>query len=213
VEFEVIRDAGEYRGTGGVVRDLTQRFAPESRVLVAAANQIQREPLADLFAALSAEDEAVSIVPHRRSEVAGMFLLRCARMRHVPAVGFVDLKEQAIPSARGQAPLHAARRAPGSLLPVRTLEEYVQALRVIHAPANPETSRFSLEDPFAETWISAFSIVEAGAQVAPDAVLQDSVVLAGGRVESGAAVARSVVCPGGVVRRGQCIVEGIVAPR
>jgi mannose-1-phosphate guanylyltransferase len=176
-------------------------------VLVAAANQIQREPLGDVFEALCEGGESVSIVPSGGSEIAGMFLLRCARLRDVPDVGFVDLKEQAIPAARGHAPLHVSRRPAGSTLPIRTLAEYVHALRVIHAPT---ADGVVADDPYAETWRPVFSIVEPGAHVATGAVLQDSVVLAGGHVETGSAVARSVVCPRGVVRRGQCIVESMV---
>lgn len=210
IQPEIVRDPGEYRGTAGVVKDLSRDFGQSDWLLVAAANQIHQEPLAEVFEALCEGGESVSIVPSGGSEIAGMFLLRCARLRDVPDVGFVDLKEQAIPSARGHTPLHVSRRPPGSTLPIRTLAEYVRALRVIHAPAAADDVRVVTEDPYAETWKPVFSIVEPGAHVAQGAVLQDSVVLAGGRVEAGAAVARSVVCPTGVVRRGQCIVESMV---
>ena len=209
---EVVRDPSEYRGTAGVVKDLTMPFDPQDRVLVSMANQIQREPLQEVFSALCGAPESVSVVPHAGGEVAGMFLLRCARLRDVPEVGFVDLKEQAIPAARGHPSLHVARRPEGSTLPVRTLEEYIRALRIVQVDASGSADVGSSEDPFAETWKPIFSIVEPGAQVAPGAILHDSVVLSGARVEAEAAVARSVVCAGAVVRRGQCVLAAIVTP-
>jgi len=210
LDVHVVRDAAAYRGPAGVVKDLTREFALADRVLVATANQIQREPLPALFEALARHDESVSIVPYEGSEFAGMFLMRCSRLRDVPDVGFVDLKEQALPSARGRAPLSVVRRPPSSTLPIRTLDEYVKALRLLHGGPSMSASAEDSGNAFAETWRPVFSIIEPGAHVAPGSVVQDSVVLAGGRIEEGAAVARSVVCGTGVVQRGQSVVESIV---
>jgi len=210
VKFEVVRDSTEYRGTAGVARDLTRDFRDDDLVLVATASQIQREPLGDAFRSIGRGEEAVSVTPYGASEHAGLFLLRCDRLRDVSEIGFVDLKEQAIPSARHESPLRVARRPRGSALPIRTREEYLRALRTFHADGPWRGAESSRDNPFAETWRPEFSVVEAGAEVAPDAVLQDSVVLAGARVERGAVVARSVVCPGGTVRAGKCVVDALV---
>jgi NDP-sugar pyrophosphorylase family protein len=129
----------------------------------------------------------------------------------VAEVGFVDLKEQAIHGARGHGPLHAVHREPGASLPIRTLEEYIDALRAIHAVAPAGGTRSA--DPFAETWEPAFAIVEPGAQVGDGAFLQDSVVLSGAVVGRGAILARSLVCSGAVVPAGACVVDRIVTGR
>ena len=212
VEFSVTRDPTEYRGTAGVVSDLTRGYEGAARVIVAAAHQLMREPLALVVRDLAQYDEAVSIVPHKGGELAGAFLLRSARLHDVAEVGFVDLKEQAIPGARGHGPLHAVHREPGASLPIRTLEEYIDALRALHATAQGADRR-PVSDPFAETWEPAFSIVEPGAQVGDGAFLQDSVVLAGAEVGRGAILARSLVCGGAVVPAGACIVDRIVTGR
>jgi len=210
VKFEVVRDSAEYRGTAGVARDLTRNFRDTDRVLVATASQIQREPLSDVFRSLSDDAEAVSVVPHGASEHAGAFLLRCDRLRDVSEVGFVDLKEQAIPSARHRTSLRVSLRPRGSALPIRTREEYLHALRTCHADGAWRGVEPARESALTESWRPEFSIVEPGADVAADAVLQDSVVLAGGRVERGAVVARSVVCPGATVRAKKCVVDALV---
>lgn len=204
----VVRDPAEYRGTAGLVRDLTAGYADDDRVLVAPANQIPRETFAEMLKALARHDEAVCLVPHAGGDFAAAFLLRCARLRDVPEVGFVDLKEQAIPSSRGRASLRVVRRPAGATFPVRTLAQYVQALRAFHSDGRGEPRPDA--DPFAETWRPAFSLVEPGASVAEGAVLHDAVVLAGAHVECGAVVAQSVVCPGAVVRRGSRVLASVV---
>jgi hypothetical protein len=200
----VVRDRAEYRGTAGVVRDVAGRFRDDDRILVMAAGLVQREPLRDVVAELLCAGEGVSVVPFDGGEIATAFLLRCDRLRSVPEIGFVDLKEQAIPSAGCSAALSVVRRPEGSAVPVRTAAEYVRALRTGGDVAA------CVEDAYAETWEPRFGFAESGARVDSGAVLLDSVVLAGGRVEAGAVVARSVVCGGGVVRRGACVVEAVV---
>ncbi len=209
VVFDIVRDSDEYRGTAGVVKDLTADLAPEDRVLVAAAAQYVWEPLADVVDALAQAPEAVSVVPFGTGEFAGAFLLRVGRFADVPSVGFVDLKEQALPAARRGGALAVSRRPRGASLPVRTRDEFVAALRAVHG-GGVATGAFAA-NPFAETWEPRFAIVEPGAHVSPSAVLHDSVVLAGGRVEAGAVVVRSVVCPGAVVRKGRRALETVVA--
>jgi hypothetical protein len=214
VEFIVERDASAYRGTAGVVRDFTRDYDDRDMVLVVTAGQVQREPLRDVFGALARCDEGVSLVPHAGGEFAGMFLLRCGRLRGIPEIGFVDMKEQAIPSTVDHEPLRVARRPAGSAFPLRTREEYLRALRALHADAGEATQARSaapVEDPFAETWRSVFSIVEPGADVAEGAILQNSVVLAGGRVGERAVVADSIVCRDGVVAGGRCVVGEVIS--
>ena len=213
VDFTIVRDSSEYRGTAGVVKDLTREYDEDARVLVVTGNQILREPLADVFAAFGDAGEGVSVVPHAGSDLAAMFLLRCGRLREVADVGFVDLKEQAIPATRDREALSVARRPADSTLPIRTLREYIGALRAIHAVSDVPGAATATGNPFAESWKPMFSIVEPGAYVSPGAVLQDAVVLSGGFVEEGAAVARSVVCEHGVVPKGRCVVEKIVTSR
>jgi NDP-sugar pyrophosphorylase family protein len=208
VAIEVVRDAAEYRGTAGVVKDHTRDLGDDDRVLVAAAHSIQRERLSAFVPDLATSGDGLSIVGHGSSELAGVFVFRLGRLKDVPDAGFVDLKEQAIPDTLQADSLRVMRRPDGSSMPVRTLDEYIRALRVVHAGGQPSLAE---ESPFSETWRPCFSLVEPGADVAASAEIQDSVVLAGARVEAGAIVARSVVCPGAVVRRGACVVESVVS--
>lgn len=209
VRFEVVRDATEYRGTAGVVKDAIVDVPRGAHVLVATASQIVREPIERVLSALNGASEGVGLVPHRGSDFAALFLLHSSRFDSVPDVGFMDLKEQALPEPAEGRRLAVVRRPEGASLPIRTRDEYIRALRTVHAANGAARAAV---DPFEEEWQPRFSIVEEGAEIAPSAVVQDSVVLAGARVEDGAVVARSVVCPGGVVRsRGQAVETIVVA--
>jgi len=100
------------------------------------------------------------------------------------------------------------RRRPTGL-PVRTLTDYVTALRHYHSR---RLGKPTVADPLAEDCLPAFAIKEQGATVDPRAHVHDSVVLRGGIVEPGAVVVRSIVCPGGVIKRDRQAVDQLVCP-
>jgi hypothetical protein len=117
------------------------------------------------------------------------------------------MKEQALPdiATRYDVRVLARRRPTG--LPIRSLEDYIQALRYHHR--RKSGTRVAVE-PLAEDWNATFSLIEPGAQVDPASRVHDSVVLKDAVVEAGAVLVRSVVCPGGVLRRDKTAVETFV---
>jgi hypothetical protein len=134
-------------------------------------------------------------------------LVTCKALRLISEAGYVDMKEQALPqiAARYQVSVLHRRRPTG--LPVRSLADYVGALRTYH---RRKTGRPAITDPLAEDWRPTFSLVEDGALVDPLASVHDSVVLRGGRLEAGAVAVRSVVCPRAAVRRDAPAVDRLV---
>jgi hypothetical protein len=117
------------------------------------------------------------------------------------------MKEQALPLISSKYDVRVLHRRRPTGLPVRSLSDYIQALRFHHRSRN---GRHSENDPLAEDWSPTFSLVEGGAQVDASARLHDSVVLQGGRVEPGAVVVRSVVCPDATVGRDRTAVDRLV---
>jgi len=142
----------------------------------------------------------------RRRSPTGLVLLRVGSLASVAEVGYVDLKEQALPAIAGSEWVSAVETEQRFLDPIRNRATYLAAVRVL--ALGPEVA----DDPYREDWQSAFSIVEDGAVVDPGARVHDSVVLAGSVVEEGAVVARSVVCPGRTVRRSEMVVDRLVWP-
>src|SRR5258706_670716 len=197
---EIERDPFDFRGTGGVLRDLASQYSPDDFLLVANAAQILCEPLADLASNLAAMGGDVSIVSHVDGTHSGLMLVRCGALNSIPAEGFVDMKEQALPAIAKEHRVTVLHRRHPSAVPVRTLGDYITALRQHH---QLQAGKIASLHPFAETWEPAFSIVEEGATVDPSAKVHDAVVLRGGRAEAGSVAGQSIVCPGGVLKRNQ----------
>jgi hypothetical protein len=130
-------------------------------------------------------------------------------VRGLPAAGFVDMKEQALPLIAKAHSVRVLERRRPAALPTRTLAEYVAALRSHHTRlAGIEVHDDA--DPYAEDWETRFAIAEAGAVLHPEARVHDSVVLRGGRVDAGAAIVQSLVCGGVEVRRGEMVTDTVL---
>jgi hypothetical protein len=207
--FRIERDRSEYRGTGGVLRDVGSEYDDDDLILVANAAQILLDPLAAVAAALDRKGGDVGLVSHDDGTPSGIMLLSCKALRLAPVTGFADMKEQVLPLIASRFDVRVLRRRRPTGLPVRTLEDYIQALRFHHLR---RAGKPVMNDPLAEDWSAAFSLVEEGATVDPTARVHDSVVLSGSAVEPGAVLVRSVVCPGAVVRRDKTAVDQFVLP-
>jgi N-acetylglucosaminyldiphosphoundecaprenol N-acetyl-beta-D-mannosaminyltransferase len=207
--FRIERDQSQYRGTGGVLGDLAAGYDDDDLILVANAAQILLDPLVTLAASLDQKRGDIAVISHRDGTPSGMMLVRCKTLRAIPKTGFFDMKEQAMPLIAQAFAIEVVHRRRPSGLPIRSAEDYIQALRFFHMRRG---GRPTLMDPLAEDWQPAFGIVEEGAIVDPSARVHDSVVLRGGIVEANAVLVRSIVCPGGIVRRDRCAIDDFVRP-
>ena len=210
IAIQVERDPFEFRGTGGLLRDLAQEYDDGDWLLVVNAGQVLFESLPALAAALAAAQGDVSLISHTEGIPSGLMLVRCGCLRSIAAVGFVDMKEQALSQIAKSHVVTVVPRAQLTGHPVITLPGYLQALRSHHRQVAGLSDQ---HNPWAEDWRATFSLTEDPESVDPTAQMHDSVVLRGGRVESGAVVVRSIVCPGAVVQRGQAALETILASR
>lgn len=206
-DFRVERDLSDFRGTGGVLHDLAGDYEDDDLLLVANAAQVLLDPLTSIAEALACTGGDVSVVAHDDGTPSGMMLLKCKTLRLIPPRGFVDMKEQALPLIASQYDVRVLRRRRPTGLPVRSLGDYIGALRLHHCD---RSGRAPAGDPLAEDWGPTFSLVESGASVDHSARVHDSVVLSGARVEPGAVLVRSVVCGGVVVGRDRTAVDRIV---
>jgi hypothetical protein len=207
VRIAVDRDEPAWRGSGGVLRDIAADYPDEARVVAVHAAQVPLVGLRSVVADLSRTGADAALVTPPDGEVCGSVMwLRCACLRELPAVGYCDFHEQALPVIARQFATRAVPLASPIGLSVRTRASYLQALRRYHRMRQGVAGG----GPFAEDWKPAFGITEQGSDVHPTAQVMDSVVLRGGRVDRGAVLIRSVVCPGGVVRRGRVVIDEVV---
>lgn len=207
--YAVERDHGEYRGTGGVLRDIAIEYDGDDLLLVANAAQILLDPLSGIAALLDRQAGDVTVVSHQDGSPSGIMLVKCKTLRLIPRTGFVDMKEQALPQIASEFDVRVAHRRRPTGLHIRSLADYITGLRLYH---RRRIGRPAGVDPLAEDWRPTFAIVEPGAIVDPRARVHDSVVLRGGTVEAGAVLVRSVVCAGGIVRHDRSAVDQFVCP-
>ncbi len=209
VSLSIEPDPQDLRGTGGVLRDVSQDYDNDDLLLVSSAAQVLLTDLVILAESLAHAGGDISLVSHQDGTPGGLMLLRCGAMRGVPASGFIDMKEQALPAIARSRRVMVVHRQRASSLTVRTLDRYIMALRRHHQGLAGVADG---GDPFAEEWAPVFSLVEAGASVAADVRLHDSVVLRDARVESEAVLVQAVACPGAVVRRRTTLVNALALP-
>lgn len=208
LRFRVERDSSEYRGTAGALRDLCEGFRDEDHILVGNASQCPDAGLIQQLVAQSDPSDGVTVSTDPEGAPSGLMLVRCGALRQIPSIGYMDLKEQALPRIAKQFGARVVVSQVGGSPPIRSLRHYLEVVRSWRC--HKSLRGLCAVGPFEERWAPAFSIVEDGAKVAESAKLYDSVVLAGGVIESGCEVVRSVVSRGGVVRRSGRVLDQLV---
>lgn len=206
--YTVERDLSEYRGTGGILRDLAEQYDPDDYILVANAAQVLLDPLPAIAAALDRRHADVSLIAHRDGTPSGLMLLRCGVLRMISPVGFIDMKEQALPEIATRFDVRAVQTRRPTGLSVRNRVDYLAALRVLHRRGQRRGDPGALD----EDYVKSFALVEAGASMDDTAYVHDSVVLRGARLDRGCAVVRSVVCPAAVVPPDAQVMDTLVKP-
>jgi N-acetylglucosaminyldiphosphoundecaprenol N-acetyl-beta-D-mannosaminyltransferase len=205
--FRVERDSSDFRGTGGVLRDLAIEYGDDDLILVGNAAQVLLDPLPKIVAAMTRKAGDVIVISHEDGTPSGLMLVTCKTLRSIADAGYVDMKEQALPQIAMNYEVRVVRRRRPTGLPIRTLEDFVQALRLHH---RRKQGKPFIADPLAEDFTPAFAMIEPGATVDPTARVHDSIVLAGGVVEAGAVLVRSMVCAGEVIRHDKTVVDQLV---
>ena len=207
VLVRVETDPAELRGTAGLLRDAAAAYDDDDAYIVMLnAAQLAVRPLAGAVRELSRAEADVAFYADEAGHAGAMMLIRCACLRAIPSVGFVDLKEQALAQIARRHRVSVLKQRGAPALPMRTAAEYVRALRWLHR----DPAHDGADGAFVEDWAPRFSIRERGATVHATARLHDSVVLGGGIVHRGAVLVRSVVCAGGVVPARATVVDAVV---
>ncbi|HEX8341228.1 MAG TPA: WecB/TagA/CpsF family glycosyltransferase [Tepidisphaeraceae bacterium] len=201
------RDRLGFRGTGGLVADIARDYADDDLILVGNASQVLLEPLWAIAAALDHKTGDFTMISHRDGTASGLMLLSAKTVRGISDVGYVDLKEQALPHIAKTHDVRVVHCRQPTGLPIFTLTDYISAVQRHHRRRERRRARVN---PLVEDFGKQFAIVEDGAHVAPDAYLHDSVVLRGATVEAGASVIRSLLCPTAVLERGEMISDQLV---
>ncbi|HEX8323131.1 MAG TPA: WecB/TagA/CpsF family glycosyltransferase [Tepidisphaeraceae bacterium] len=203
----VERDRSSFRGTGGLLADIAADYGDDDLILVANASQVLLDPLSAIAQALDHKTGDFTLISHKDGTASGIMLLACKTVRAINPVGFIDLKEQALPSIAKAHDVRVVHCRQPTGLPLFSLTDYISALQQYH---RRRASRRARTNPLGEDFARHFAIVEPGAEVADSAYLHDAVILSGAVVEPGAAVIRSLVLPGTVVKAGAEVSDQLV---
>lgn len=208
VRVKIGQDPQDYRGTAGILRDISMNDDENSYMLVANGNQVLLEPLEELAHDLSNCGGDITLLAHGDGTPTGVMLIRVGAIRGVRVLGFMDFKEQVLPKLAEEFDVRVLTRERATGLPVRTLDGYIAALTAHHRRL---AGRPAFGDEVgSEQWFSTFSIQEDGATVAASARVHDSVILHGARVGTDAVIVRSVVSGTAVVKSGQLAADRVV---
>jgi hypothetical protein len=210
VPLQIERDNQDFRGTGGVLRDLSEQYHKDDYLLVASGAQVLVEDLTGLAHALGRVAGDVVLLAHGEGTLCGLMLVRCGALAEIASVGFVDFKEQALPQLATRHHVSVLRRSHMALLSITTASDYLAALRRYGHRHGGRGTAYGL-GPFGHA--PDHGIVEMQARVEPSAIVHDAVILAGARVAARAIVARSIVCEGACVGDGQVVVNRVVTSR
>lgn len=200
-------DPAEFRGTGGVLRDLCAQYEPDEFLVVANAAQVLFSPLPQLVSSLAATSADVSAVSHTDGSPVTLMLIRCGSMVDLPKMGFIDMKEQALSRLATLQSVSACTFDTNVACSIRTGDSYIHGLRILHSESPVEPGHLG------EQWQSVFEIVEPGAVLGREVVVHDSVVLKGATVGERAVLVRSVIGPGANIPANATVVDSLVSDK
>ena len=202
--FSIERDKTGFRGTGGVLHDQSSQYHENDLVLVANASQMLLRPLPQLVDELAILNADVAIVSHNDGTPSGLMLVRCGVLRSISPIGFVDMKEQALPKIAENHQVKVLQKSQATGLPIRNPYDYIKVLQY-RANLQDRSSVIPHED-----WRSSFGIIEPDAEIDSSAHVHDSVVLRHARVDKGARLIRSIACPGAQVMRRNTVIDQVI---
>jgi hypothetical protein len=210
VPLRIERDNQDFRGTGGVLRDLAGQYQKDDYLLVASGAQVLVGNLTGLAHSLGRGPGDVALLAHAEGVPCGLMLVRCGALADIAPLGYVDFKEQALPQLAQHHRINVLRWSQAALLPIATASDYLTALgRYRHRDGSNGAARgLGAFGPFVSR-----SIVEPQSHVEASAIVHDAVVLEGAHVGVRAVVARSIICEGATVGRGQVVINQVVTSR
>jgi len=206
IPTRIVRDASEYRGPAGTLRDATSDLLEEDAVLVAEGSRVVAADLTAFVKTHLARACDASVAVNPDGSPAGVYCFTAKALRQIPTVGFMDLKEQFL--SRLVDTGHSVRvfrlDAPG-VLQCRTRTDFLAAaMAVVANAASNEDSASVNPGP---------AILSRSAVVDPTAFVAHAVIGPNSRVEAGAVLVRSLVTGSAVVPAGASLCDAVVSAR
>ncbi|MCH8259180.1 MAG: glycosyltransferase [Planctomycetes bacterium] len=210
VRFE--QDPQAYRGAAGLVADLCAGYEDHEHVLVVEAGRVLARDVESMWDEHLASDADVTVGCNQDGSPGGVYITRCGVLRHIPPIGFVDIKEQWLASAgdRGVKVRVHGFSSPGAL-PLRTRSDFLAAARHVNNHVASRACRSIASPPAQAAGLEPFRVIGHGAAIGPDVHINDAVIMPAAVIGGGALIEHSVVCPGAVIEPKLRVVNAVVS--
>ena len=208
---QVIVERGRWRGTAGVLRDVADGMVGSEILVAVEAACLPPSSLTPLLASIATGSEGVVGVGSH-FDPAGVYGFRRSAMKHVPSVGYFDLKEQLLPEMYTRnASVHAVC-VTETVIRLRDREGYLQAISwLVGSEDNGESRHCSSVTTIAPSVrLVGTCLIDSNAKLEDGVIVRDSVVLDGAVVGIGAVVNRSVIGSGAVIAAGHIVTNAVV---
>lgn len=210
--FRLTHDTDPYRGPAGALRDATRSLSDVTVVIVAEGTRLPPSNLVERLLQVHTPGTITLGVSKDRT-YAGTLATDPAAIDLLPGIGFIDLKEQWIPTAVKSGFRVRSCALPEASYRVRTRESYLGAMAQLGRFADVSGTGARViggndDHMFGHRY--GGSLIFHSASVASDAVVSHSVVAAGARVGPGAIVVRSVIGPGARVRDHEVVLDRVL---
>jgi carbonic anhydrase/acetyltransferase-like protein (isoleucine patch superfamily) len=201
MDVRVITDPAPWRGTGGLLKDVTRSRPAEDLIVVVESSCLPPVSLRAALDALKADASGV-VCSGAGSEPAGVYIFRRATLDLVPDEGFFDLKEQFLPRLYLEGRWLTCAVVAESVARLRDCGSYLRS--VGKAMADDAAPLVSSEARVAvSARIVGASVVQAGVVVESGALVHNSVVMRGAMIGARAVVSRSIVGMNAVIAPGE----------
>lgn len=215
VSVEVMAERTRWRGTGGILRDVTEDLHDHQVVLTVEAACLPPTSLASLFDALG-PDTVAAVGVGGVDEPAGVYAFRREALDRIPTIGFFDIKEQLLPALydcdHGALSIAVTDR----VVRIRDRATYLQALSTVsgrRAGAIGPVRRSASARISSSAFISGECIIGHGVIVENNAVVRNSVVLARAVIGARAVVSRSIIGPTVEIPPGTLVADAVAVCR
>ena len=195
LEIATIAEPTSWRGTIGVVRDVTEDLGHDDIVIVIEAHCLPPDsirPVVERFPPSRAGVVGISGL----DQPSGVYALRMDAVRVTPRNGYMDFKEQFLPRLNENGLRLTTARLSDRLLRLWDRASYLEAVHVsLDAGRGKDRElRMSRQASVSSSAaLDGFCIIEPGAVIEDGAVVQDSVILPGATVGGGAIVSKTIV--------------------
>ncbi len=207
---EIVIEKASWRGSAGLVRDLTEDLNADEVVTVVEGASLPPESLESLVRAMTPMTAAV-IGATDSYEPMGMYLFRRDVFRSIPRVGYHDMKEQLLPAINAQRGVAKLAILGTEVCRIRDRRSYLRAVELVSQ--RREESNHTIYRRADGARVVGASLVSDSAHIESRALIQDSVILDGSVVGQGAVVCRSIIGPGAKVPEGTRMIDSVLTER